>query len=163
MFTRVWVSSLLCLVGLSVAQTPGDASLFQAIRQSDAAAVKRSLDRGARADSKDAEGVPALMAAALFGNTDCLKVLLDHGANPNAGNAVGATPLMWAIPDLAKVRILLERGADVNARSANLDRTPLLIAASYPGTVEILKLFHGKGANLHAKDRGGMHALGKAV
>ncbi len=150
-------------VGLSVAQTTGDAALFQAIRRADTAAVKRVLDRGTRADSKDADGTPALMAAALFANADCVKVLLDHGANPNIGNAVGATPLMWAIPDLAKVKLLLEHGADVNAHSTNLQRTPLLVAASYPGSVDVLKLLLSKGANLHAKDRSGVHALGRAV
>ena len=163
MTARLWIVALLLASGLSVAQTPGEAPLFLAIRKADTVAAKRLLDQGVRADSKDSEGTPALMAATLYSSADLVKLLLDRGANPNVTNAVGATPLMWAIPDLAKVKALLEHGADVNAKSKNLGRTPLLVAASYPGSVEVLKLLLGKGADLHAKDDARMHALGKAV
>ena len=37
------------------------------------------------------------------------------------------------------------------------------MAASYPGSVEVLKLLLSKGADLHAKDVSGMHALGRAA
>src|SRR5207249_9712223 len=101
--------------------------------------------------------------AALYDGADAIKLLLDRGADPNVTNTAGATALMWAIPDLAKVRVLVEHGANVNARSTTLQRTPLLVAASYPGTVEILQLLLNKGADIHAKDRSGMHALGRAA
>jgi ankyrin repeat protein len=163
MAIRTLLLATLLAAGASVAQTPGEGNLFRAIQKADTAAVKRLLDEGVNANAKDSDGTPALMSAALHGGADCVKLLLDRGANPNAGNAAGATALMWAIPDIAKVKLLLQRGADVNAQSANLQRTPLLVAASYPGSVELLKLLLGRGANLHAKDRGGMHALGRAV
>ena len=164
MTARPLIVALLLASGLSVAQTPGEASLFLAIRKADTAAAKRLLDQGVRADSKDTEGTPALMAATLYSSADLVKLLLDRGANPNVTNAAGATPLMWAIPDLAKVKTLLEHGADVNAKSENLKRTtPLLVAASYPGSVEVLKLLLSKGADLHAKDGLSMHALGRAA
>ena len=111
----------------------------------------------------DADGTPALMAATLYGGTDSIQLLLDAGANPNTANAAGATPLIWAVPDLAKVRLLISHGADVNARSINLQRTPLLIAARYPGSTEVLRLLLDKGADLHAKDRNGATALGLAA
>ena len=99
MTARPWIVALLLASGLSVAQTPGEASLFLAIRKADTAAAKRLLDQGMSADSKDSEGTPALMAATLYSSADLVKLLLDRGANPNVTNAVGATPLMWAIPD----------------------------------------------------------------
>ena len=138
-------------------------SLFQAIQKADTAAVKRLLSSGVSPNAQDAEGTPALMAAALYAGADCVQVLLDRGANPNAANSAGATALMWAIPDVAKVKLLLAHGADVNARSSKLQRTPLLVAASYPGTVEILQLLVDKGADIHARDRNRMHALGRAT
>jgi ankyrin repeat protein len=73
-----------------------------------------------------------------------VKRLIDLGASVNAVNEAGATPLMWAIPDLAKVRLLVEHGANVNAISRNLGRTPLLIAAGYPNTVPVLRLRCGE-------------------
>src|ERR1700730_9234545 len=119
--------------------------LFQAIHKADTDAVKRLLSGGLSPNAQDAEGTPALMAAALYAGADCVQLLLERGANPNAPNAAGATALMWAIPDVAKVKLLLAHGANVNARSNNLQRTPLLVAASYPGTVEILQLLLDKG------------------
>jgi len=92
-----------------------------------------------------------------------VKRLVDLGANVNAVNEAGATPLMWAIPDLAKVRLLVEHGANVNAVSTNLGRTPLLIAAGYPNTVPVLKLLLDKGADLKARDRSGENALRRAA
>src|SRR6185369_4668749 len=97
--------------------------LFQAIQRGDTAAVKRVLDKGMSPDAVDSDGVPALMAATLFAGPDCIKLLLDNGANPNAAARNGATALMWAMPDLEKARLLVARGAEVNARSTNLGRT----------------------------------------
>jgi hypothetical protein len=39
----------------------------------------------------------------------------------------------------------------------------LLVAASYPGSTEVLRLLLEHGADIHAKDRSGMHALGRAA
>src|SRR6185436_18540444 len=138
-------------------------SLFKAIQRADTAAVKRLLDEGMIADAVDSDGVPALMAATLFAGPDCVKLLLDRGANPNAATGNGATALMWAMPDLEKARLLVAHGADVNARSTNLGRTPFLIAAGMPSSVETLRFLLEKGADLRARDRGREHALGFAA
>jgi ankyrin repeat protein len=104
-------------------------------------------------------GPPAIMRAVVYEKADSVKTLLQKGADPNAKDARDATALMWAIPDLAKVRALVAAGADVNARSSNRGLTPLLIASSYPGTVEILKLLLAKGADLRARTKSGQSAL----
>jgi len=154
---------VLFLAARMLAAAPAEGPLFQAIQKADTAAVKRLLDGGANPNERDAGGTPALMAAALYAGADCVKLLLDRGADPNVANAAGATALMWAIPNLAKAELLVEHGANVNARSANLGRTPLLVAASYPGDVDILQLLVSKGADIHAKDKSGTHALGRAA
>src|SRR6476646_4512401 len=130
---------LLAALGLQAGDTPPAHALLGAIRRADTLAVKRLLDAGASADSLDSDGVPALMAATLFAGPDCVKLLLDRGAGPNLATGAGATALMWAMPDLEKAKLLVAHGADVNARSNNLGRTPLLIAAGMPGTVETLR------------------------
>jgi ankyrin repeat protein len=137
--------------------------LFRAIRASNIVQIRQALDRGITARAVDGDGTPALMTATLFGDAAVVKILLDRGADPNAANKAGATALMWAIPELAKVKLLVARGANVNARSADLRRTPLLIAAGYPNTVNVLRVLVSKGADIRAKDREGMHALGRAV
>jgi ankyrin repeat protein len=155
--------ALLFAVSLFAAEPQASEPLFQAIQKSDATAVKHLLASGLDANAHDADDVPALMAAVLYADANCVKLLLDRGADPNATDKAGATALMWAAPDIAKVRLLVAAGADVNAVSKNLGRTPLLIAASYPGSVPVLQLLLDHGANIHAKDRRGMHALGRAA
>lgn len=160
---RAFVLALAFAFGLSGAESPATELLFQAVQKSDTAAMKRLLDQGVDANARDGEQTPALMAAVLYADANYVKLLLQRGADPNATNKAGATALMWAIPDVAKVKLLVAAGAKVNARSTNLGRTPLLIAATYPGSVDVLQLLLDHGADIHAKDRRGMHALGRAT
>src|SRR6185312_3611174 len=54
-----------------------------------------------------------------------MKVLLDHGADPNAKETLrGTTPLMWAADEghSDAIKLLLDRGADLKARSAPVER-----------------------------------------
>src|SRR5688572_26154698 len=153
----------LLLLGTYIAFANDSTELFQAIRRADNGEVRKLLKGGISADTVDTDGTPAVMAATLFADANCVKLLLERGANPNATSSTGATALMWAVTDLEKVRLLVERGANVNARSTNLGRTALLIAAGYPGSVPVLSYLLDKGADLRAKDRNGEHAFGFAV
>lgn len=107
--------------------------------------------------------VPPVMLATLFGDAAAVEGILKQGANPNQADSLGATALMWAVPNVEKARPLIEHGANVNARSTNLGRTPLLIAAGYPGSVDVLTLLLDRGADLRAKDAAGFSALAAAM
>jgi ankyrin repeat protein len=141
--------------------SPGTA-LFAAIQRGAVADVERLLRAGANPNVADADGVPALMTATVFANVEMVDVLLKHGADANQAGPAGATALLWAVPDVDKVRLLVTRGANVNARSET-DRTPLLVAASYPRTVNLLRFLLDRGADLRAQDRGGATALSLAI
>ena len=75
-----------------------------------------------------------------------LEQLLKKGADPNVTNDAKATALMWAATDLAKTRVLLAHGADVNAVSTDF-RTALIAAAGRPGGASVVKLLLDHGAN----------------
>lgn len=83
---------------------------------------------------------------ATIGNnsTAIVKLLLDHGANPNARNTAGRTVLQEACKEnaIGAVRVLLENGADVNGRSANHVRL-IFLSFSLSGGTEIPPTYLG--------------------
>ena len=68
-------------------------------------------------DTRFDDGYTALALACAFGQTECVRVLLDVGADINQSGLLGATPLhvavKWHCADV--VRLLLERGALLKA------------------------------------------------
>jgi ankyrin repeat protein len=140
---------------------PRDA-LFSAIKSGSAAEVEGVLASGADPDAVGEDGMTALIAATLFGEARMVAALAGRGADPNRSGVGGTTALMWAVPDVEKVRILLDAGANVDARSET-ERTALLVAASYPGTTDLLRLLLDRGADLRAADRAGATALSLAA
>ena len=160
-FSRLLCVALSAMAVSAQTAVPGDA-LFAAIRQGNAAEVERALESGVSPDAVDADGMPAVMAAALFGDAHLLDVLLAHHADPNAKGPGGTTALMVAVTDIAKVRSLLDHAAAVNAKS-DTERTALLVAASYPRTIGVLRLLLERGADLRVQDRVGATALSLAV
>lgn len=146
------------------AQTPGAGpSLIQAIQRGDCIAGSRTVAGGVSPNLKDDDSVPALMLATLFGDARCVEQLLQRGADPNQADSGGATAMMWAMPDLDKARVLLKHGAHVNVKAVSPGRTPLLVAAAYPGTVPVLEWLLAQGADLRARDAAGFSALGLAM
>jgi ankyrin repeat protein len=90
-------------------------------------------------NARGPEGSTLLMYAALYGSTDQVKDLIAKGAEVNKRNDAGVTALMWAVPDVPKMRALIEHGADVNVRSLD-NRTALVIAATQAGNAPAVKL-----------------------
>jgi len=160
---RAWgrMLALVLLVWLGVPRMEAEGkqnSFYNAIRNNDLATLRRLMAQAGSAKTVDGRGTTPLMYAAALGSLDAMKVLVDAGANVNAANAFGATALMWCAGDLAKVRYLVEHGASVTARS-KAGRTPLAIAATNDGSVEIAKLLIEKGADVNAKDASGSSVL----
>ena len=117
-------------------------------------AVKLLLDRGANVNDSAEQGT-ALHSAAMAGHADIIELLLDHGANVNAKMKRGVTPLHLAAigSKTAASRVLIERGADVQAMSQSdytlsviEGRNPLGYAAS-AGNKELVALLLDKGAS----------------
>ena len=84
----------------------------------------------------------------LFGSAADVKKLLDGGFDANStSKAGGLTALMLAAPDAAKMKLLLDRGANADGRAKNRF-SPLLVTAQYPGSSAAMNLLLDHGAKV---------------
>ncbi|MFP3959317.1 MAG: ankyrin repeat domain-containing protein [Spirochaetaceae bacterium] len=97
--------------------------------------------------------------AARRGHEQVVELLLERGANVDAQDALGRTPLHVAVGHPAVVRLLLENGAAVDSRD-HLSNTPLHRAVRTPEVVEALI---EAGADVRAENIAGDTALDVAM
>jgi ankyrin repeat protein len=119
------------------------------------------------------EGATPLALAAEVNNLDAVRVLVEGGADPQIPTVQNTTPLMLAVGagiDVSRprspeeratavetARLLVERGADVNA--AGQFGWTALHAAAYQGLNDVIEFLAGKGAKLDAMDGFGQTPL----
>ncbi len=146
----MWIRSaaLLALVTASLAAGTSSDDFYRAIRANDLAKLKVLIGGGSDINIKDRHGAKPLMYSAAVGSVDAMKMLLAAGADAKVKNAFDATALMWCAGNLDKVRLLVDAGANVNARSKQ-GMTPLLIAASSAGSIDIVRFLMAKGAKVN--------------
>jgi ankyrin repeat protein len=146
----MWMRSaaLLALAVTVLAAGSSSDDFYKAIRANDLAQL-RTLVAGGDINLKDRHGATPLMYAAAVGSPEAVKMLLAAGADAKIKNAFEATSLTWAAANLEKVRLLVEAGADVNARSKQ-GMTPLLVAASTAGSIDIVRYLIAHGAKLNS-------------
>jgi ankyrin repeat protein len=84
----------------------------------------------------------------LFGQVTEVDRLLKSGFDPNlATKSGGTTALMMATPNVTKMKLLLDHGANVNGRAKD-KYTALLVAANYPGSSAAMNLLLDHGATV---------------
>lgn len=122
------------------------------------------------------EGMTALMGAASGHDVETTQALLAAGANPNARDSQGRTPLLYAlrpplfgqdVPPVALIATLLHAGARVNVRDRE-GLTPLMCAVrgAWPefggGWPDIVRLLLAAHADVKARSKSGATALSMA-
>lgn len=138
--------------------------------------VQLLLRRGAYATSCDVQQRTALWYAVANGNIDMVRVLLEHGANPNdCSEFCTSTTMSYECPALeaalkgdhtAIAQLLVENGADVNALDPFSGEPMLHIVVGNPHTSasqELVGLMLKHGVNLERVYGGAGTALDKVV
>ncbi|CAL5092578.1 unnamed protein product [Urochloa decumbens] len=117
-------------------------------------AVRLLLSKGVPVDSLSHRGTPLHLAAG-YGHDQAVKILLEHGADPNRVVNHVNTPLMAACHahSLECMKLLFKAGADVNFRS--LSGPAVLFLAVDDGLTEIVNFLLEAGANPNIRDEDG--------
>ena len=129
------------------------------------------IDRGANVNARDSDGQTALHWASAQGDTEGVQYLVNHGALVNATNNQNRTPLHLAtdydyrdqpeqeeIPDW--IRILVDRGVDVNAQDVN-GNTAIAEPCAY-GCLALVRYLVEHGAGVNTSNSNGITPLHRA-
>ncbi|KAJ7114414.1 hypothetical protein C8R44DRAFT_929253 [Mycena epipterygia] len=98
-----------------------------------------------------------LWSASRNGLPEIVRLLLDKGANPNDNRGFDGTPLCAAAHKIDIFRLLIQRGADVNAKDSL--GIPVLHKVSADGQDDIIRLLIQNGADVNAQ--GGTPGTGR--
>lgn len=126
-------------------------------------AVELLLERAAyleETSNVDDTGPTALVVAVASGHKDIASFLIKHGANIEAVDGNGRTPLLLAAEDnqaSGLSEMLLYAGSRIDVTDNN-GRTPLM-AASRSGSLAVVKMLINRGARIHSADKDGRTAL----
>ena len=98
--------------------------------------------------------------AALENDMEAARWLIANGAEVNAKNSIGGTPLHDAAGENAgaAAKLLIDNGAEVNAKNRTYDLTPLHTAASF-NAADVAKVLIDNGAEVSAKNKSGQTPL----
>jgi len=153
------------VVALLLAANP-ELTIFEAAATGQTERVRMLIkNEPALVNTFSVDGFAPLGLAVFFGHLDTVNALLDGGAEINAPSreTMKVTPLhsAAAAKQTAIARVLISRGANVNATAVN-DLTPLIEACAN-GNLELAKLLVEHSANVDAKMTDGKTALAYAT
>lgn len=120
--------------------------LLSAIKKNDIAQVNTLLNEGTNISIVDGDSDNVLMYAAFYSTEDCMRQLLQKGADPNAKNKLGETAVLWCNNDIKKIKLLLEYKANLNIKTTS-GNTALMAACVGNAQTEIVKLMLQHGAD----------------
>jgi ankyrin repeat protein len=142
---------LLVAAVLEAATAP---ALVEAVKNRNAAAVRRLIQERTDVNAAEVDGTTALHWAARLNDAATVELLIGAGANATAANRYQVTPLSVAAMNgnAAIIRLLLTAGADANTALPGGETA--LMTTARTGNLEAVKLLLERGANVNAKEAG---------
>jgi ankyrin repeat protein len=140
----------------------GNSPLMYAAAVGSVESMRLLLDAGADPNVANGFGATPLMWCA--GDAKKVALLIAKKANVNARSNLGRTPLMIAAAydgAIEAARLLIEKGADVNARDKG--GFSVLEQAAAVNHIELARLLIATGADVNVQDEGGSTALMQAA
>lgn len=139
--------TLVLLAGVAGAETP---PVVRAARERNLAGLRAEIQRGTPVNARHADGTTALHWAAHWDDGDMAAALLAAGAEANAADDLGVTPLSLACTNgsLTMVERLLTAGADPNA----LAHVPSLVTCARTGNAWAVTALLARKADVRAKE-----------
>jgi ankyrin repeat protein len=146
-------------VDVDTVSPEGESLLMLAVKAGKPNVINRIVAAKPRINVHSAFGETALMLAALKGNTETVKLLLEKGASINHP---GWTPLMYSALNnrLDIARLLIGRGAQVNSTADN--GTTALMMAAREGHLQMVLLLLEHNADVNHRTQFGYTALSVA-
>lgn len=149
------------------ASTDSERRLIDAVKSNDTPSIislRALLEYGVSVNTRDEKGIPLLALAVLNGNIKKIELLINHGADIDArfviegaqtnalleaGWALNSNPINFG----NIIKLLVERGADVNAQSSSGKALlHYLVIKNSSSPKELLTFLLEKGANLKQLD-----------
>ena len=131
-------------------------NLWSAAKSGNTKAIEELIAAGHDVNGKKIgfvrEGYTPLHIAVLHEQKEAIRTLARLGADVNARNKEGATPLWMAVSELKRpdiAELLLDLGAKIDSRNRDLGMTALDWAA-FDGKLEVVKALLNRGANPNA-------------
>ncbi len=149
----VLLTVLFCMTGCAP-------SLHDTVARGDVERVRVMLERDPQlANARGHLDKTPVHYAVTYKQSECLELLLRHGADINAADYTGMTPLHVAamLGRKEEAEWLLEQGAELEPRDIFGD-TPLMTAAIF-GNGHIVELLWRRGADIHARNNDDRNAL----
>jgi ankyrin repeat protein len=141
-------------VDVNAAQPDGMTALHWAVRQDDLETAQLLIRAGAKIDAVTRYGVTPMYLASVNGNAAMIDAILRAGVSAKSANSGGETALMTTVRTgkLDAVKLLLDRGADVNAKESVRGQTALMWAVleNHP---DVVKLLLARGADVNAQSK----------
>lgn len=143
--------------------------LAKAISAGDIEKIEASIKNGANPNGVGKGGVTPLIWAFYNSNKDAMKALLRYGADPNMRITTedahytiknnSAVSFIAGTADNEYLKILLDHGGDVNAKTASKEPIIIKIFFMAPPNYDGIRLLLQRGADINATDSSGSTLL----